>query len=122
MGGNGDPHAQSGCGIHVYGANRSMTTRAFYDADGELLIVPQLNGLRLRTECGVLEVMPGEVCVIPRGLKFAVDLIDRTARGYICENYGAYLELPERGPIGANCLANARDFLYPCAAYEDAVA
>ncbi len=79
----------------------------------------ELNGLRLRTECGVLEVTPGEVCVIPRGLKFAVDLLDRTARGYICENYGAYFDLPERGPIGANCFANARDFLYPCAAYED---
>jgi homogentisate 1,2-dioxygenase len=96
-----------------------MGNKYFYNADGELLIVPQLNGLRLRTECGVLEVTPGEICVIPRGLKFAVDLVGDTARGYVCENYGAYFELPERGPIGANCLANARDFLYPCAAYED---
>jgi homogentisate 1,2-dioxygenase len=116
----GDASLQLGMASHVYVATKSMENKYVYNADGELLIVPQLNGLRLRTECGVLEVMPGEVCVIPRGLKFAVDLIDRTARGYICENYGAYFELPERGPIGANCLANARDFLYPCAAYEDA--
>ena len=116
----GDAFCQLGMAAHVYVATQSMASKYFYDADGELLIVPELNGLRLRTECGVLEVLPGEVCLIPRGLKFAVDLLAGNARGYVCENYGSYFDLPERGPIGANCLANARDFLYPCAAYEDA--
>ncbi|HEY1365002.1 MAG TPA: homogentisate 1,2-dioxygenase [Xanthobacteraceae bacterium] len=115
----GDAALQLGMASHVYAATRSMGNRYFYNADGELLIVPELNGLRLRTECGLLEVAPGEICLVPRGLKFAVDLTERNARGYVCENYGAYFELPERGPIGANCLANARDFLYPRAAYED---
>ena len=104
---------------HIYMANRSMSDSYFYDADGELLIVPQDGRLAVATECGVLEVEPGEIVVIPRGMVFKVDLIDETARGYVCENYGTYLELPERGPIGANGLANPRDFLSPVAAYED---
>ncbi|MFH1103363.1 MAG: homogentisate 1,2-dioxygenase [Actinomycetota bacterium] len=120
IGTNGDVHGQLGMAAHVYLATESMTTTAFYDADGELLIVPQQGGLRMVTECGVLEVAPGEICLIPRGMKFRVELIDGTARGYVCENYGAYLQLPERGPIGANGMANARDFLAPTAAYEDA--
>ena len=120
IGTNGDVHGQFGMAAHVYLATESMTTTAFYDADGELLIVPQQGGLRIVTECGVLEVAPGEICLIPRGMKFRVELIDGTARGYVCENYGAYLQLPERGPIGANGMANARDFLAPSAAYEDA--
>jgi homogentisate 1,2-dioxygenase len=115
----GEAFCQLGMAAHVYVATQSMANKYFYNCDGELLIVPELNGLRLRTECGVLEVLPGEVCLIPRGLKFAVDLLAANARGYVCENYGSYFDLPERGPIGANCLANARDFLYPCAAYED---
>ena len=93
----GDAALQLGMASHVYLATKSMDRKYFYNADGELLIVPQLNGLRLRTECGVLEVTPGEICVMPRGLKFAVDLLDGPARGYICENYGAYFDLPERG-------------------------
>ncbi len=116
---NGDAHAQFGMAAHVYMATESMTDSYFYDADGELLIVPQEGRLRVVTECGVLEVEPKEVCLIPRGLKFKVELIDGAARGYVCENYGRYFELPERGPIGANGLANPRDFLYPVAAYED---
>lgn len=116
---NGDAALQMGIGIHLYRANRSMKDRFFYNADGELLIVPQLGGLHLRTECGELEVKPGEIAVIPRGMKFTVDLTDETARGYICENYGTPLELPERGPVGANGYANDRDFQYPVAAYED---
>jgi homogentisate 1,2-dioxygenase len=115
----GDAFCQVGMASHVYLANKSMENRYFYNVDGELLIVPQLGGLRLRTECGMLDLTPGDIGVVPRGLKFAVDLLERSARGYVCENYGAYLDLPERGPIGANCLANARDFLYPVAAYED---
>ena len=117
--GNGDPHAQSGCAIHLYAANRSMTQRAFYNADGEMLIVPQLGRLRFITELGVIEAEPQEMVVIPRGVRFRVELLDGEARGYICENFGANFRLPERGPIGANGLANPRDFLTPVAAYED---
>ncbi|HYG88534.1 MAG TPA: homogentisate 1,2-dioxygenase [Azospirillum sp.] len=119
MAGNGDPAAQVGCGIHLYAANRSMTERFFYTADGELLIVPQQGRLRLATELGVLEVEPQEIAVIPRGVRFRVELPDGTARGYVCENFGALLRLPDLGPIGSNGLANPRDFLTPTAWYED---
>ncbi len=119
MAGSGDPHAQAGCGIHVFAANRSMTDRYFYDADGEMLIVPQQGGLRFVTELGVVDVEPQEIAVIPRGLRFRVELRDPGARGYICENYGAALRLPDLGPIGSNGLANPRDFLTPTAWYED---
>jgi homogentisate 1,2-dioxygenase len=113
----GDLALQSGCAVHAYGANVSME-RCFVDVDGELLVVPQEGALRIRTELGVLAVAPGEIAVVPRGLKFRVEL-DGPARGYVCENYGALFRLPELGPIGANGLANARDFLTPVAAYED---
>jgi homogentisate 1,2-dioxygenase len=96
-----------------------MTDRYFYDADGELLLVPQQGALQLATELGRLDVKPGEIALIPRGLRFQVALEDATARGYVCENYGASFHLPELGPIGANGLANARDFLAPVAAFED---
>ena len=134
LAGNGGPAEQAGIGIHVYAANRSMQGRFFYDADGELLIVPQLGSLRLVTELGVLEVEPQEIAVIPRGVRFRVEVMDEAAaapagsasamrecavRGYVCENFGALLRLPELGPIGSNGLANARDFLTPHAAYED---
>ena len=115
----GDTLSQQGMGIHLYAANRSMQRRYFYCADGEWLIVPQQGSLLLRTECGLLEIAPGFVGVIPRGMKFAVDLPEGAARGYICENYGAPLTLPERGPVGANGYANDRDFEYPVACYED---
>lgn len=116
---SGDAAAQFGIGIHVFCANRSMEGRFLYDADGELLLVPQQGSLRLHTECGVLELAPGEVAIVPRGIKFRVVLPDETARGYVCENYGAPLRLPERGPIGSDGLANRRDFLAPVACYED---
>ncbi|HTX38589.1 MAG TPA: homogentisate 1,2-dioxygenase [Bryobacteraceae bacterium] len=119
MGGNGDPALQTGIGIHIYAANRAMQGRYFYCADGELLIVPQSGSLRIHTELGVLVAAPGEIAVLPRGLKFRVDLPDGAARGYICENYGQHFRLPELGPIGANGLANPRDFLTPVAAFED---
>ncbi|SMF91247.1 homogentisate 1,2-dioxygenase [Azospirillum oryzae] len=119
MGGNGGPQAQTGCGIHLYAANRSMQGRFFYDADGELLIVPQQGRLRLYTELGVLEVEPQEIALIPRGIRFRVELLDGTARGYVCENFGAPFRLPDLGPIGSNGLANPRDFLTPDAWYED---
>ncbi len=95
-----------------------MTDRFFYDADGELLIVPQEGVLTVRTELGVLAVAPGEICVVPRGIKFRVD-VQGGVRGYICENFGEPFRLPERGLIGANGLANERDFQSPVAAYED---
>ena len=117
--GNGSAESQTGVAIHVYAANRSMQDRFFYNADGELLIVPQLGGLSLRTELGVLDIAPGEIAVIPRGVRFAVDVQDDSARGYVCENYGQLLRLPDLGPIGANGLANSRDFLAPVAAFED---
>jgi homogentisate 1,2-dioxygenase len=117
LGGNGSPEAHSGCGIYWYSATRSMQ-RFFYDADGELLIVPQSGGLRLATELGVIEVRPLEIAVIPRGLRFRVELMDGAARGYLCENFGAALRLPDLGPIGSNGLANPRDFHTPVAWYE----
>jgi len=119
MAGNGDRAMQAGIGVHIYTCNRSMHGRYFYDADGELLLVPQQGALQLGTELGRLDVKPGEIALIPRGLRFQVALEDATARGYVCENYGASFRLPELGPIGANGLANARDFLAPVAAFED---
>jgi homogentisate 1,2-dioxygenase len=110
---------QSGMASHIYLVTRSMQDEYFYNADGELLFVPQQGALRLRTEFGIIDIDSGEIAVIPRGVKFSVELPDGPARGYLCENYGGALTLPERGPIGANCLANPRDFLTPVAAYED---
>lgn len=119
MAGGGDSKSWSGLGVHLYAANSDMTDRYFYNADGEMLIVPQKGRLVLNTEMGILEVAPCEIAVIPRGIKFAVDLPDGPSRGYICENYGTPFTLPDLGPIGANGLANPRDFLYPAASYED---
>jgi len=118
LGGSGDPALQIGVGVHLYAANAPMRDRYFYNADGEMLIVPQERALRIHTELGILNVAPGEICLIPRGIKIRVD-IDAPARGYICENYGLPFRLPDLGPIGANGLANPRDFLAPVAAYED---
>ncbi len=117
--GNGDLFSQAGIGIHVYSCNASMTDRFFYNADGEMLVVAEMNRVRFLTELGVLEIGSGEIAVIPRGLKFRVELPDGAARGYICENYGAQFRLPDLGPIGANGLANPRDFETPVAWYED---
>jgi homogentisate 1,2-dioxygenase len=119
MAGNGAAQAMSGCAIHLYAANRSMEDRFFYNADGELLIVPQEGRLVLATEMGRIALEPFEIAVIPRGVRFAVSLPDGQARGYVCENFGAPLRLPDLGPIGSNGLANPRDFLTPQAAYED---
>jgi homogentisate 1,2-dioxygenase len=119
MAGNGCAASQSGVGIHLYAANRDMQGRWFYDADGELLIVPQQGRLHIETELGVLDVAPQEIALIPRGVRFAVKLPDGAARGYVCENFGAFLRLPDLGPIGSNGLANPRDFLAPNAAFED---
>jgi len=115
----GDAGAQRGVSVHVYACNRSMESRVLYDADGELLIVPQEGALRLVTELGVLEAAPGAIAVVPRGVRFRVELPGAAARGYVGENHGAPFRLPELGPIGANGLAAARDFEVPCAAFED---
>ncbi len=115
----GDAGSMAGMAAHIYCATRSMQNEFFYDADGELLVVPQQGRIRLHTEFGILDLEPAEIAVIPRGVKFSVSLPEGCASGYICENYGGKFTLPERGPIGANCLANPRDFLTPVAAYED---
>src|SRR4051812_35468410 len=115
----GDASAQRGVSVHVYCADRSMESRVVYDADGELVFVPQAGALRLATELGVLDVAPGEIAVIPRGVRFRVEIATVPSRGYVGENHGAPLRLPELGPIGANGLASARDFAIPCAAFED---
>jgi homogentisate 1,2-dioxygenase len=104
--------------VHLYDATTSMADRYFVNADGELLIVPQSGRLLIHTECGLMETSPGEIALIPCGMKFKVDLVAERARGFICENYGAQLRLPERGPVGSDGFANTRDFLTPAAHYE----
>jgi len=116
--GNGSVDMQIGCAAHLYSANSSMQ-RVFTDSDGELLIMPQLGGLVIESELGRLGITPGEICVIPRGVRFRVMLADGASRGYICENYGNAFQLPELGPIGSNGLANSRDFQTPSAWFED---
>jgi homogentisate 1,2-dioxygenase len=115
----GGPGTQTGAAVHLYAASRGMGDRFFYDADGELLLVPQQGRLALGTELGRIDLRPGEIAVVPRGVRFRVELPDGAARGYVCESFGAPFRLPELGPIGANGLANPRDFLAPQAAFED---
>ncbi|MFG2737238.1 homogentisate 1,2-dioxygenase [Streptomyces harbinensis] len=120
LGGNGDIRQRTGMAVHLYHANTSMKDRVFSNADGELLIVPEHGELHLRTEFGVLRAGPGHIVLMPRGVRFRVELpAGEAARGYICENYGRPFVLPDLGPIGANGLAAARDFEAPVAAYED---
>lgn len=116
---NGSVLTQQGVAIHVYACSASMHRQALVNADAETLLVPQLGRLLLLTECGRIELAPGEIAVVPRGMKWSVHLLDDVARGYLCENYGALLTLPERGPVGANGFANDRDFQYPVAWFED---
>ena len=115
----GDAEAMAGMASHVLLVTQSMEREHMFNADGEMLVVAQENKLRFRTEFGVIEIEPGEICMIPRGVVFRVELVDGPARAYVCENYGGAFTLPNRGPIGANCLANARDFHTPVAWYED---
>ena len=119
MGGAGSARAQSGIGIHMYACNRSMKDSFFANFDAETLLLPQQGRLRLHTEMGLIELEPQEVALLPRGLRFRVELLDAQARGYLCENFGAPLRLPDLGPIGSNGLANSRDFLTPVARFED---
>lgn len=116
---NGDVKTHIGIGIHLYSANKGMENRYFCNADGELLFVPENGELIARTELGLLHVKPGEIMVIPRGIKFQIEPMNGPIRGYLCENYGAPFTLPERGPVGANGFANQRDFHYPTAWFED---
>jgi homogentisate 1,2-dioxygenase len=115
----GDSDTQAGMAAHVALVTAGMENEFVFNADGEFLVVAQQGRLRFRTEFGVIDIEPGEVCVIPRGVVFAAEPLDGAARAYVCENYGGAFTLPDRGPIGANCLANPRDFLTPVAAYED---
>src|SRR6201747_1565063 len=115
----GDANTQAGMAAHVYLITKSMVDQHFYNADGEMMFVPQQGQLKFVTEFGRIDAEPGEIVVIPRGVKFRVEITGGPARGYVCENYGGSFTLPERGVIGANCLANPRDFLTPVAAFED---
>lgn len=115
----GDVNTQVGMASHVYLVTRSMEDEYFFSADSELLVVPQEGRLRFATELGVIDIAPQEIAIIPRGLVYRVELLDGPARGFVCENYGQKFQLPGRGPIGANCLANPRDFKSPVAAFED---
>lgn len=116
---NRDPADLEGVALHVYAANADMLTRVFMDADGELLFVPQAGRLRLLTELGLIDIAPGQIALIPRGVRFRAELPDGEARGYVAENHGALFRLPDLGPIGANGLANPRDFETPVAWFED---
>jgi homogentisate 1,2-dioxygenase len=113
------PEELEGCAVHIYRASKGMDRRVFVDADGELVIIPQHGTIELQTELGRLEVAPGSIGVVPRGVKFRVQLLDGKARGYVAENYGLPFRLPELGPIGSNGLANPRDFETPVAWFED---
>ncbi len=118
--GSGDPASQAGLAVHVYRANRSMSERYLWNADAEMMFMPQQGAIVLFTELGRLELAPGVVGVVPRGMKFKVELVERAARGYVCENYGPAFRLPELGPIGSQGLAQQADFQSPVAAFEDA--
>jgi homogentisate 1,2-dioxygenase len=115
----GDAETLTGMASHLLFITESMSREHISNADGEFLIVAQHGKIRFRTEFGIIDIEPGEICVIPRGIIFRAELIDGPARAYVCENYGGGFTLPDRGPIGANCLANPRDFLAPVAAFED---
>jgi homogentisate 1,2-dioxygenase len=113
-----EPQQLEGCAVHVFRASRSME-RVFVNADGELIVIPQRGTIELQTELGLIEVRPGSIAVVPRGMKFRVRLLEGEARGYVAENYGLPFRLPELGPIGSNGLANPRDFETPVAWFED---
>jgi homogentisate 1,2-dioxygenase len=115
----GDVNTQVGMAAHVYLVNTSMVDDYFYSADSELLVVPQEGSLRFYTELGIIDLGPKEIGIFPRGLLYRVEVINGPCRGFVCENYGQKFEMPNRGPIGANCLANRRDFKTPVAAFED---
>eukprot|EP00834_Sanchytrium_tribonematis_P003145 NODE_113_length_18482_cov_1.630746.p8 type:complete len:320 gc:universal NODE_113_length_18482_cov_1.630746:3933-2974(-) len=112
----GNASDKSGMAIHIYSCQKSMEKEAFQNSDGDYLIVPQQGTLDILTELGRLIVEPLEICIIPRGIRFQVK-ISGPSRGYICEVYNGHFELPDLGPIGANGLADPKDFVYPSAEY-----
>ena len=125
--GSGDPTSKAGIAVYVYAFDQDMNTNEhkmhMYNSDGDFLIVPQQKGLDIQTELGKMEVCPGEVCVIPRGIVFTVNILKEDddkdfARGYMLEIFRGHFALPELGPIGSNGLANGRDFLHPTAHYD----
>ncbi|TGX49659.1 homogentisate 1,2-dioxygenase [Sphingomonas gei] len=116
---NRDPADLEGVALHLYAANQDMDARVFVDADGELLFIPQAGRLQLLTELGRIDIAPGQIALIPRGVKFRALVPDGEARGYVAENHGSLFRLPDLGPIGANGLANPRDFEAPAAWFED---
>lgn len=116
--GGGDPRARHGLAVYVYACNTSMPDACFYNSDGDFLIVPQMGTLLIRTEFGHLRIAPNEIAVIQRGIRYAVD-VSGPSRGYVLEVFGAHFQLPNLGPIGANGLANPRDFLTPTARFEE---
>jgi homogentisate 1,2-dioxygenase len=116
---NGGPEALSGVAVHIYRANADMKRRCFFNADGEMLFLPEQGRLTLVTEMGRIDVAPGEVALVPRGVRFRAELPEGAGRGYVAENHGALFRLPDLGPIGSNGLANPRDFETPTARYED---
>ena len=115
----GDVNTQTGMAAHIYLVTASMEDEYFFSADGELLVVPQEGRLRFCTELGIIDLEPKEIAILPRGLVYRVEVLEGPARGFVCENYGQKFQLPGRGPIGANCMANRRDFKTPVAAFED---
>lgn len=115
----GDVNTQIGMATHIYLATESMVDSYFFSADSEMLVIPQEGHIRFCTELGIIDLEPKEIAIIPRGLLYRVEVLDGPARGFVCENYGQKFELPRRGPIGANCMANPRDFKTSVAAYED---
>jgi homogentisate 1,2-dioxygenase len=117
--GAGDPADARGLALHTFVASSDMGARAMVDADGDLMILPDTGILRLRTELGWLRVEPGELVVIPRGIVFSVFVEQGPVRGVVMEVYARHFRLPERGPIGANGLADERHFFMPVASYED---
>jgi len=119
MGGAGGPAMKDGIAIMVYSCNASMEKEAFYSSDGDLLVVPQHGALLVKTEFGRMRVEPLEICVIQRGIKFSVDVLEGKSRGYITEVYKGHFVIPDLGPIGSNGLANPRDFEIPVSWYED---
>ncbi|KAF9411609.1 hypothetical protein BGZ94_001289, partial [Podila epigama] len=141
--GAGDVGVKHGMAVLIYAANKSMEDTAFYNSDGDFLIgnarngqappsftmpmkqlrfpsdqVPQQGRLDITTEFGKIMVHPNEICVIQRGIRFSVALPDGPSRGYICEVFNGTWTLPDLGPIGANGLANGRDFQTPVAAFS----
>lgn len=119
MSGAGGPALKDGLSILVYSCNANMENEAFYSSDGDLLIVPQYGALLVKTELGRLRVEPLEICVIQRGVKFSVDVLEGKSRGYITEVFKGHFVIPDLGPIGSNGLANPRDFEFPVSWYED---